>query len=102
MPGVSGATVVTNARVYYTTRAAAGALAPGIPHALFGAKALQTSGALRRESFAHVLKFYACLKTVIAGEAKQSILSLRGEMDCFVAFAPRNDGLGCLKFESEN
>src|ERR1700674_5665496 len=36
MPGVSGVLVVTNARVYYTTRAAAGALAPGIPHALFG------------------------------------------------------------------
>jgi hypothetical protein len=28
---------------------------------------------------------------VIASEAKQSILSLRGEMDCFVAYAPRND-----------
>jgi hypothetical protein len=30
---------------------------------------------------------------VIASAAKQSILSLRGEMDCFVASAPRNDGL---------
>jgi hypothetical protein len=28
---------------------------------------------------------------VIASEAKQSILSLRGKMDCFVARAPRND-----------
>ncbi len=27
---------MTNARVYYTPRAAAGALAPGIPHALTG------------------------------------------------------------------
>jgi hypothetical protein len=27
---------VTNARVYYTPRAAAGAQAPGIPHALLG------------------------------------------------------------------
>ena len=34
MPGVSGVTVVTNARVTYTTRAAAGASAPGIPRAL--------------------------------------------------------------------
>ena len=34
MPGCSGGPVVTNARVYYTTRAAAGASAPGIPHAL--------------------------------------------------------------------
>jgi hypothetical protein len=32
MPGVSGVTVVTNARVYYTTRAAAGA--PGARHSL--------------------------------------------------------------------
>src|SRR5258708_16063251 len=35
MPGCSGEPVVTNARAYYTTRAAAGASAPGIPHALF-------------------------------------------------------------------
>ncbi len=34
MPGVSGVLVVTNARVTYTTRAAAGALTPGIPCAL--------------------------------------------------------------------
>src|SRR5258708_36913920 len=34
MPGCSGGPVVTNARVYYTTRAAARASAPGIPHAL--------------------------------------------------------------------
>jgi hypothetical protein len=32
MPGVSGVTVVTNARVYYTPRAAAGA--PGARHSL--------------------------------------------------------------------
>jgi hypothetical protein len=40
--------VVTNARAFYTTRAAAGALAPGIPHALFGRKILQNPGAMRR------------------------------------------------------
>jgi hypothetical protein len=34
MPGDSGVTVVTNARAFYTTRAAAGASAPGIPCAL--------------------------------------------------------------------
>src|SRR5450756_1121504 len=33
----------------------------------------------------------------MTGSAKQSILSSCGEMDCFVARAPRNDGLGCLK-----
>src|SRR5258708_22620685 len=38
MPGCSGGPVVTNARDYYTTRAAAGASAPGIPHALYWAK----------------------------------------------------------------
>jgi hypothetical protein len=31
---------------------------------------------------------------VIASAAKQSILSLRGKMDCFVARAPRNDVVG--------
>jgi len=34
MPGDSSVTVVTNARAYYTPRAAAGASAPGIPCAL--------------------------------------------------------------------
>jgi len=42
--------VVTNARAIYTTRAAAGALAPGIPHALFGRQVLQNSGVSRREN----------------------------------------------------
>jgi hypothetical protein len=38
----------------------------------------------------------------MTGSAKQSILPLRGEVDCFVASAPRNDGcLGCLKCKSE-
>jgi hypothetical protein len=51
MPGVSGVTVVTNARVYYTTRAAAGA--PGARHSLRplcqrAGRAQQNSGALRR------------------------------------------------------
>src|SRR5258708_27430282 len=44
MPGCSGGPVVTNARVYYTTRAAAGASAPGIPHALLGRKVHQRLG----------------------------------------------------------
>jgi len=44
MPGVSGVLVVTNARVYYTTRAA-----PGILHALLGGKYQHNSGASRRE-----------------------------------------------------
>jgi len=36
--------VVTNARVYYTTRAATGASAPGIPHALTGRRILSRLG----------------------------------------------------------
>src|SRR5258708_13107468 len=44
MPGCSGGPVVTNARVYYTTRAATGASAPGIPHALKGRKFLARLG----------------------------------------------------------
>jgi hypothetical protein len=53
MPGVSGVTVVTNARVYYTPRAAAGA--SGARHSLLplsseGQKFGQTSDAWRREN----------------------------------------------------
>src|SRR4030081_3522930 len=45
MPGVSGATVVTNARAFYTTRAAAGALgARHSPRPLFGRKLLSKLG----------------------------------------------------------
>jgi hypothetical protein len=36
--------VVTNARAFYTTRAAAGARAPGIPHALRGGRFLAKLG----------------------------------------------------------
>src|SRR5258708_14661110 len=46
MPGCSGGPVVTNARVYYTPRAAAGASAPGIPHALLGGRFLNDSDAI--------------------------------------------------------
>jgi hypothetical protein len=39
---------------------------------------------------------------VIASEAKQSILSLRGAMDCFAMLAMTVlNGIGCLTFESE-
>jgi hypothetical protein len=47
MPGCSGGLVVTNARVYYTPRAAAGASAPGIPHALYWAEVSCTTRAHR-------------------------------------------------------
>ena len=54
--------------------------ASGVPHALLGGRFFNGSGAWRGE-VANV-----CLD-VIASEAKQSILSLRGEMDCFAALA---------------
>jgi hypothetical protein len=57
MPGVSGATVVTHARAYYTTRAAAGARASGIPHALRGGRFFAKLGRIaprdREVAFGH-------------------------------------------------
>ena len=87
MPGVSGVTVVTNARVYYTPRAAAGA--PGARHSLrplFGEGQIfmKTSGASRRENVDLRL-------AVIASAAKQSILFF-ARPDGLLRFA-RNDGL---------
>ncbi|OQD04151.1 hypothetical protein UE98_39520 [Burkholderia cenocepacia] len=38
-----------------------------------------------------------CTLTVIASEAKQSIVATWGEVDCFVAVAPRNDERGHAK-----
>jgi hypothetical protein len=76
MPGVSGVTVVTNARVFYTPRAAAGA--SGARHSLRplfseGANFLQNSGASRRENAESYSNFIARSETT-----KQSILSLFG------------------------
>jgi hypothetical protein len=50
MPGDPGATVVTNARAFYTTRAAAGATGTRhSPRPLWGGGYLNNSGATRRE-----------------------------------------------------
>ena len=69
MPGDPGATVVTNARAFYTTRAAAGATGTRhSPRPLLGERFMHNSGASRRESAEVYL-------VVIASEAKQSILS---------------------------
>jgi hypothetical protein len=59
---------------------------------------LHSSGVLRREGAK------VCF-AVIASEAKQSILSLLGPMDCFVAAflamtAANSIAMGCLKIES--
>jgi hypothetical protein len=51
--------------------------APGIPHALNGRKIHAKLGRFVPRDL------YACLEIVIASAAKQSILSLRDEMDCF-------------------
>jgi len=86
MPGDPGATVVTNARAFYTPRAAAGATGTRhSPRPLFrGEVFLHNSGASRRENA-------GLYPAVIArsGATKQSILSSRGEMDCFAS--ARND-----------
>jgi hypothetical protein len=69
----------------------------------------QTSGATRCE----IVKLYSAViasqrvgakRRPMTGSAKQSIVPRIGKMDCFVAYAPRNDGLnpGCLKFKSES
>src|SRR5882757_3498053 len=55
--------------------------APGVPHALFGRKIQQSLGRMARREVVEL-----CLD-VIASAAKQSILSLRGQMDCFASLA---------------
>jgi hypothetical protein len=60
---------VTNARAFYTTRAAAGATGTRhSPRPLLGERLMHNSGASRRENAEVYL-------VVIASEAKQSILS---------------------------
>jgi hypothetical protein len=63
--------------------------APGIPHALEGGgRFLHNSGASCREIANVRLGFEGALRFhVIASAAKQSILSLRGKMDCFATLA---------------
>jgi hypothetical protein len=117
MPGDPGATVVTNARAFYTPRAAAGATGTRhSPRPLLGERSMHDSGASRREN-ADVY-----LNDVVASEAtKQSIRpsfrdgALAPDLRCAITHrgisrfrvrcfaSPRNDvlQLGCLKFESE-
>jgi hypothetical protein len=54
-----------------------------------GGRFINNSGASRREDV------NVCLD-VIASEAKQSILSLRGEMDCFAALAMTVGAMDCF------
>ena len=62
---------------------------PAFPTPSLGGRFFNGSGALRGE-VANV-----CLD-VIASEAKQSILSLRGKMDCFAALAMTAGAMDCF------
>jgi hypothetical protein len=62
--------------------------ASGVPHALFGRKIHQRLGRIARRGRERASGFF-----VIASEAKQSILSLCGEMDCFAALAMTTPGM---------
>ena len=93
---ISGATAV-NTRVHLATTNSHTRLrvhwAPGIPHALFGAQVLARLGrSAPRE-------LNACVETVIASAAKQSISPRKERMDCFAALAMTilETLLGCQK-----
>jgi hypothetical protein len=85
MPGVSGVTVVTNARVYYTTRGCGRIGRPAFPAPSVreGGKFPAQLGRIAPRDREGVFEFL----NVIASEAKQSVLSLLGEMDCFASLA---------------
>jgi putative proteasome-type protease len=108
MPGVSGVTVVTNARVYYHYTRGCGRI--GRP--AFPAPSVERAGSFRhnpRESRRGIEK--VCLPSLRGVQAtKQSILSWCGTMDCFAEpvigrrFAPTRwlamTAACCLKPES--
>jgi hypothetical protein len=113
MPGDFGATVVTNARAFYTTRAAAGALGTRhSPRPPWGEWSQQNSGDSRRGNAKVCLEFYRTafcrpcesrdhrVRTLVS----EVVATFTGIMDpCF----RRDDQvswqtLGCLKFESAN
>jgi hypothetical protein len=73
MPGVSGVTVVTNARVYYSTRAAAGA--PGARHSLrplFGEGGTSRAklGRIAPRECEGVFQLRACAISSLEGEGR--------------------------------
>jgi hypothetical protein len=109
---ISGVTVVTNARVYYTPRAAAGA--PGARHSL---RPLMEGGMLQAKLGRFASRDREALFDVIACDKREAFAQKRlrkgatrersdeaihallcRSMDCFAG--ARNDGIGCLKFES--
>src|SRR5260370_3497630 len=95
MPGDPGVTVVTNARVYYTTRGAAGA--SGARHSLRplmfrGRESKQNSGAMRGEIARFCLQMIGCLKSESVAapprhceerKRRSNPFFVCGPMDCF-------------------
>jgi hypothetical protein len=104
MPGDSGVLVV--ARVRFTnTSAHETAGAAGTRHSprpLWGRKIFSKLGRNAPRGRSRERNYI----NVIASAAKQSILSLRGDMDCFVAtllaMTVTTNILGCLKIESDS
>src|SRR5712691_6003230 len=82
--GDSGVLVVTRVRSTNTkcTRGRGCNGHPAFPTPSLGGRFINASGALRGEVVKSRLQFH-----VIASAAKQSILSLRGAMDCFAPLA---------------
>ena len=97
MPGDPGATVVTNARAFYTTRAAAGATGTrlSLRPLFFKAKDFAQLG---RES---VAGSRSCISPSLREAKRRSNpFFLRGKMDCFASLAMtatlRRDDFECL------
>jgi hypothetical protein len=84
MPGVSGVTVVTNARVFYTTRAAAGA--SGARHSL---RPLMSEGEMFKAKLAHTCGEIAelCLTSLRGAKRRSNPFLLCCTMDCFASLA---------------
>jgi hypothetical protein len=98
MPGVSGVTVVTNARAFYTTRAAAGA--SGTRHSLrplvFEGGMLMAKLARTRGEIAEL-----CLTSLRGAKRRSNPFLLCCTMDCFASLAMTiANRVGYLIFES--
>ena len=92
MPGDSGVLVVTRVRPTNTkcTRGRGCNGHPAFPTPSLGGRFINGSGALRGEAV------NVCLD-VIASAAKQSILSLRGTMDCYASLAMTVSEFPCTR-----
>src|SRR5260221_11032127 len=97
MPGCSGGPVVTNARVYYTSRAAAGATAPGMPHALNGAENSAQLGRITPRDREDVSSRHCEERK---RRSNPAFCLAAPKLDCFAALAMTGGcRRGCLKIE---